>query len=191
MYYQEKIQLDTNTMNSKSKKFLLCGIFVLTNYGGIPLLAEASLGAQKNYYVSQTVHKNWLSTTTKVAYYNNRKEIGHLYYEQLPLSIVVIHTFFVEPSYRNNGYGTCLLHMVCKEIKNGGARMIVIQPGPFEHVGQEFKPVTTNRSERLEQLVRLYTKVGFTVAPHILRYLAACVYKLARLDEDAHYLMIQ
>lgn len=69
--------------------------------------------------------------------------------------------------------------------------MIIIQPGPFDLENGEFKAISNNRSHKLEQLVRLYHKAGFNRAPWLLRTIAGFLYKVVRLDEDAHFLMIQ
>lgn len=168
------------------------GIALLTTIcGTITAQCTSNVTSHTNYYISGPIHKNFFSTTTKAASYLYNEEIGHLYYERLPLSIFVIHTFFIKPIHRNKGHGTRLLEMACNEIKNKGARMIFIQPGPFEQVDQEFRAVTRDKLKKIELLIKLYTKVGFKSAPRVLRYFAAYVYKLVGLQEDAHYLMIQ
>lgn len=134
---------------------------------------------------------SYFTKTTRATVQYASQELGYLYYEKLPFSIYVIHTFFVKPPYRNKGIGTHLLQKICQEIKNQGGIYIFVQPGPFELHNNEFRPVIINKSKKLEQLVHLYKKAGFNLAPPLLTMIAGFIYKLIRLHEDAQYLMIQ
>src|SRR5579864_6973531 len=48
-------------------------------------------------------------TTTEITCYHQHKAVGFLQVTCVPFSIAVIHSFFVYPEYRNQGYGTKLL----------------------------------------------------------------------------------
>jgi GNAT superfamily N-acetyltransferase len=150
------------------------------------LVAQDSI----NFLESKSEAFSYFTKTRRISAQHDNKELGYLYYEKLPLSIYVIHTFFVKPPYRNKGVGTHLLQKTCQEIKKLGGRYILVQPGPFDLYNTMFRSVITNKNKKLEQLVCLYKKVGFNLAPRLLRVIAGFIYKLIRLDEDAQYLMI-
>lgn len=154
------------------------------------LLIRTINAHELKFYTAPDLQTSCFSTTMKTSCLHNNYELGYLYYEKLPLSIYVIDTFFVKPPYRNRGIGTHLLQKTCQEIKKHGGRYILVQPGPFDLYNSEFRPAITNKNKKLEQLVCLYKKVGFHLAPQLLRMIAGFIYKLIRLDEDAQYLMI-
>lgn len=152
---------------------------------------EAILEQEKQHFNIKTLNKNFLNTTKKITYYYQDQQVGYLYYERLPLSLFIVHTFFIRQENRNQGHGTALLQFACNKLKYVGARKIIIQPGPFEREGNKFIDVPTNeRTQRLDQLARLYKSVGFSPAPRIVRCLAKYLYKIINIDEDAHYLVI-
>lgn len=139
----------------------------------------------------KTVHKGFFDTTKKITAHENGREIGYLYCEQFPLSLFVIHTFFIQKENRNQGHGTALLAYACHELKKAKARKIFIQPGPFERQGSVHLPVAPQeRAQKIQALVRLYKRAGFVPAPHILSRCAGYLYRLVGIDEDAQYLMM-
>jgi GNAT superfamily N-acetyltransferase len=153
------------------------------------LFAQIISGAE---FVTQVAEKGFLHTTQKITCYNGGEAIGYIYYEHLPLSFFVIHSFFIRRHNRCQGHGAALLEFTCHKLKEMKARNIFIQPGSFEHDDNGMLIIVPReeRAERLAAIIRLYERVGFHFAPRILSFCARYLYKLMGIDEDARYLMV-
>ncbi|MGE0009408.1 MAG: GNAT family N-acetyltransferase [Candidatus Babeliales bacterium] len=130
---------------------------------------------------------------TKIGCSIDNTEVGFLKYTKAPfLSYYVLHTLYVHPEYRKQGYGTQLLAYACDYLKALGAQKIYVQPGPFEIVpdGNIFKTEDVS-GEKLKALVSFYQKNGFTKAHAALMCCALMAYYCISLDEDANYLMVK
>lgn len=140
---------------------------------------------------SQINRSNWLFEKTKVICHNNDSEAGEIWYAKIPfLSTYILYNFYVHPSQRKQGIGNALLEYVCNCLQKK-ASIIFIQPGPFEkeNVLEKALSSETVRQERVEQLVSLYTRVGFKPAHWSLIYCCRALYYIIGLREDANYLM--
>ncbi len=131
-------------------------------------------------------------TTTEITCYHHNKTVGYLQTTQLPFSMYVIHSFFVYPEYRNQGYGTKLLNYTCAHLHQRKARSLFIQPGPFEYSNDTFERITdpSERKAKMEQLIKLYTRAGFHTVSRPIASLVAIAYKCCGIPEDARYLMV-
>jgi GNAT superfamily N-acetyltransferase len=131
---------------------------------------------------------SWLGVThTKMLYKVDDCIVGCLHCTNLFNCLYVLHTFYIKPEHRGKGYGSKLLLHGCDVVKKIGAKRVFVQPGPFEI---DVKTVN-NYSARLQKLVAFYKGRGFIIVPKLMSNLATLVYKVARIDEDAAYLMVK
>lgn len=146
-------------------------------------------------FVTVSVNQSFFKKTYKITYINNHCEIGYLYYEQFPLNLFVIHSFFIIPKNRNQGHGLALLEFACCELEKAGARKIFIQPGPFEQISHGTTKLMGvpghEQAVRLAQIVRLYKKAGFVRAPQGLSFGAKYLYKIIGIHENSALLMVK
>ena len=123
-------------------------------------------------------------------------EIGFLSSIKIPcFNWYILYDFFVEPECRNNGYGRRLLAYAIAHAVKSGATRIFVQPGPFERKDEEYVSVVgTERTVRLEQLMKLYQSYGFTRATQgwgrCMIPLLWCLYRMAGINEDPRVLMV-
>jgi hypothetical protein len=80
---------------------------------------------------------------------------------------------------------------ICDLIKQQGATRAYIQPGPFEIVNGQAVGVGPLYTEQMKRLVAGYGKYGFKLTNRVTSKLAAALYYIARIDEDAHYLLVK
>lgn len=153
----------------------------------ICLLSLATARSQGIY-----IHETIDSRETVIHYMIQKKEIARIAIRKAPLfHFYIFHTLYVLPEYRNGGIGKNLLEYACKYVKTQGASRIYIQPGPFEldEQGCLIKP-TAQYDERMDKLLTLYRKCGFTAASKSLTYCAYLLYTCMRIDEDSAHLMV-
>ncbi|HLB94049.1 MAG TPA: GNAT family N-acetyltransferase [Candidatus Babeliales bacterium] len=133
--------------------------------------------------------------TYKITYIHNHCKIGYLYYEQFPLNLFVIHSFFITPKSRNQGHGLALLEFACCKLEKAGAKKIFIQPGPFEQSSYSTTKLMgvpeQEQAVRLAQIVRLYKKAGFVRVSQKLSFCAKYLYKIMGIYEDSDLLMVK
>lgn len=144
-------------------------------------------------FKTQIIESNCLSEDIKINLRNDNQTIGFVYYTSLLFKIYIVHSYFVFPKFRNQGYGKKLLSYALSVLKDEGARLIFIQPGPFEIKNNRFEnlPRGSEREVSIKKLVKLYKSKGFNLAPKIISWGACPIYKLAGIDEDSQYLMIK
>jgi len=148
---------------------------------------------QDDVFKTSLVGSNSLTTEVKINLEHGNQAIGFIYYIQLPFKIYVIHSFFVFSQFRNLGYGKELLKYAMNTLKAAGAKLIFIQPGPFELKNQQSEnlPIGVERTLSIKRLVKIYHLNGFKFAPRIISLGALLVYKAARIQEDPQYLMLK
>jgi GNAT superfamily N-acetyltransferase len=136
--------------------------------------------------------KGWFYNETKISYVVDNSKVGSIYAVHLPRSNYILHTFFIAPQCRNQGYGTELLIYALNYLKQKDANKIFIQAGPFEIINDQCQNIAkgNERNKKLQQLVNLYKKVGFKLAPVSISKIAWLIYKVGGIDEDSKYLMI-
>lgn len=130
---------------------------------------------------------------TRIVCFDDNHEIGYISYTKAPFfSYYILHTFYVHPTYRKQGYGTQLLNYASNYVEQLGAQKIYVQPGPFEinKNGYLIKPKDDSQ-EKLKTLVSFYEQHGFTPASTALIYCAQMAYYSISLDENANYLMVK
>lgn len=143
-------------------------------------------------FVTRTFHKGIFHITIKITVGASEQKLGFLYCEQLPFSIGILHTLFITPEYRNQGYATALLVHACYTLKRRGTRTLFIQPGAFERDNDKHLELSPEEhTRRLPLLAHLYKKVGFRYAPRILCQCAGLLYIALGIDEDSRYLMVR
>lgn len=141
----------------------------------------------------ECISSGFMYNENKICYYLDGQEIGFLSYTKMPLfSFYILHTLYVHPQYRNNGYGKYILEYACSCLKKLGASRLYIQPGPFE-INEDGYLVTALASYdgRLESLIEFYRKSGFIFASKLLACSAYFLYKCVGIDENAQYLMVK
>ncbi len=140
-----------------------------------------------------TVDSGALSNETQITCFEDNSKIGFVSYTKVPCSyFYVIHSFYVYPEYRCQGYGEKLLKQACEHVKALHASRIYIQPGPFEIINGYTKNIHgQDRKKRMQSLVKLYSKCDFTGVDLITMTLACLAYKIMNIDEDTDYLMVK
>jgi len=154
------------------------------------LISCGCMLAEKSYDIT-LLKQGWFLSESKILCIDAEEEIGFIYLVELPYSYAVLHSFFVFPHYRNQGIGKDLLHYACMHLKQKGIQKIYVQPGPFDLNGDHFEKIDhePERPARLKKLLKLYKSAGFEYSTQILSKIAACVYAVIGLGEDAQYLM--
>jgi GNAT superfamily N-acetyltransferase len=124
--------------------------------------------------------------------YNKDKRIGFISYTKTPIvPFYIIHSLYVQPQYRGQGYGKKLLLYVCDIIKTEGGRRAYIQPGPFEIVNGCAVNVDSLYQEKIQRLIELYKKCGFKSVFYPMTLLASMLYTIMGIQEDPRYLMVK
>lgn len=132
-------------------------------------------------------------TDACINYEIDNTTVGFVSYTKVAGVVGVIHSLFIYPQFRNKGNATKLLDYTCNVLKEQGAYVMFIQPGPFDLTKQGFQNIAAGdeRTIKLQKLVKLYTAVGFKP---VHKCVAGCVrlaYYLGGLHEDARYLMFR
>jgi GNAT superfamily N-acetyltransferase len=123
--------------------------------------------------------------------YDDEQNVGFASYTKIPLtSWYILHSGYVYPEFREKGYGQALLLHICDVIKQQGATRAYIQPGPFEIVNGQAVGVGPLYTEQMKRLVAGYGKYGFKPTDRVTSKLAAALYYITRIDEDARYLLV-
>lgn len=132
------------------------------------------------------------SSDGNVNLYNEDKRIGFVSYTKMPIvPFYIIHSLYVHPQYRGQGYGKKLLLYVCDVIKKQDARRAYIQPGPFEIVNGCTVDVGALYKQKIQQFIELYKKCGFKSVSYPMTLLADMIYKIMDIQQDAQYLMVK
>ena len=140
----------------------------------------------------RVIHNGYLSTEVEVGILNNTQDlIGTITYLQIPFSIYILHSFFIDPAFRNKGYGTRLLEHVIQLITKRSPRLILVQPGPFELKNGQVQNLTPGpgREQYLHKITAFYARNGFQPAPSVLRKFSHLLYRIIGINEDPQYLM--
>lgn len=128
----------------------------------------------------------------RIEYFSDNHLIGFVSYAKVPLlPIVIIHSLYILPDYRNQGHGSQLVTYVCNHSASQGAKRIYIQPGPFE-IGPNGCLRTSAQPKELlvSKLVRFYKKHQFVEVSKAVSFLAMLIYAFLGIEEDATYLMV-
>jgi GNAT superfamily N-acetyltransferase len=138
------------------------------------------------------------SVVTVVKCHIQDQEVGTVSYMKLPmLNRYIMLSLYVEPEYRNKGYGSALLAYACDCIKATGAKCVYLQPGPFELSRAPEGYLTTTKptgpmlAKKLEHLMAFYKKNGFVPAEQWLIPLVCLAYALMEIEEDADLLVVK
>lgn len=128
---------------------------------------------------------------TKISYHISDARIGYICAVKLPFSQYALHSLFIIPEFRNQGYGTKLLKYTCDYLQQKGAKKIFIQPGPFDLIQDHYENISDHneRAEKLQKLVNLYKRVGFKFTNKAISKIAWLICKIGNIDEDPKYLM--
>lgn len=173
-----------------AKKLKQCALLVFL---GIVSLNFSSAHAHQDTFKHKVIHSGSTQNETKISHHVDDQEVGFITITKTPLfSFYILHTLYVHPQYRHQGYGKRLLKYTCEHATSLGASRMYIQPGPFEldDNGYLIKP-TDVYDERVQALIALYTKCGFTPASKPLTYCAYALYKCMGIEENAKYLMVK
>lgn len=143
-------------------------------------------------FVFKKIGATHLSAETEIQYKDHDTVIGFIRYTELPLSFYIVHSFFVYPAFRNQGNGDILFKYALSVLKARKARLLFIQPGPFDITNHKFYnlPCGKEREEKIKRLINFYRKNGFNYASWMYRKAAAVTYQLAQIEEDSRYLMV-
>jgi GNAT superfamily N-acetyltransferase len=148
------------------------------------------LFSQSFSFSEQIINKNSFAEDVKIELAVDSELVGYLGYTRLPLSYYIIHSFYIYPQFRAQGYGKKLLVYGCDVLKNCKPRKIFIQPGPFELVDGQMIDINGEEEQiALAKLVRLYGSVGFEPVSTWTVGVAFMLYKVLWIDEYAEYLM--
>lgn len=155
------------------------------------LITCASIFSEKPF-TEKVITSGWLYEV-EVSYYEENNLVGFLCYTKIPLlSWYIIHTFYVFPQFRNQGFGKKLLIHTRDLLKKLGAYRIYIQPGPFELQHDMVIKIANQKqhAQALQKLEKLYHAIGFEKVSYIVRTCATIMYLLMGIDEDTTYLMV-
>lgn len=120
------------------------------------------------------------------------QHIGFASYTKIPLlPWYILHSVYVYPEFRRKGYGQALLLHISDLIKKQGATRAYIQPGPFEIVNGQAVGVGKLYGAQMKWLVAYYGKFCFQRTDSITSKLAAILYYIVGIPEDAHYLLVK
>lgn len=147
--------------------------------------------AEKNLTFQIIPSQNFLPTT-KVTLTENDRDLGFMYYSQIPfLNIYIFHTLYIFSEHRHQGNAQYVLKNTLKKLQKQGVTTIYIQPGPFEIKSQTTKNIDQlSREEKIILLVALYQKCGFQKTDATTQFLANIVYKMLNIPENSQYLMV-
>ena len=141
----------------------------------------------------QEVENTFLYHEIRIDCSLNATVIGRVSCRACLFKIGVIHSLFVYPLWREQGFGKQLLKSGCKHLEKEGADYIFIQPGPFDSKDGDIYPVPPgpDREIKLKKLRKLYSLLGFKKVPRFVSVLANAVYHCIGLQEDAADLMVR
>ncbi len=145
-------------------------------------------------YCSDSVFESTSSSSdTEIKMYKDTNLVGFVSYRKIPLvPWYAIHSLYVYPNFRSNGYGSALINHTCLLLKKKKATRAYIQPGPFEL--DDDTPICVspeNRKEKLHSLIRFYERLQFKKAHAGIRICASLFYFFAQIKEDADCLMVK
>ena len=134
---------------------------------------------------------NLFYSDSRMTYIHEGIQVGFIHITQLPFGYSVIHSLYIHPHYRNQGYGKALGMQALDLLKKKGGNKIFVQPGPFELTKSERQTIENHQiyESRLQQLIIAYKRAGLTFSNSSISRLAAILYKILGINENAHYLM--
>ena len=146
-----------------------------------------------NIFQYETVDSGMLSNENKITLFDDTQKIGFVSYTKIPCSsFFVIHSLYVYPQHRNQGFGRKLLLHACDTLHDLDAYKIYIQPGPFEIIhGRGKNIVGLDRQERIKKLCHLYQKCGFAPADFLTKRFAGLLYLMIKIDENSDHLRVK
>lgn len=122
---------------------------------------------------------------------DNNEQVGIVYVAKIPcMPRYILYNLHVSKEHRNKGIATKLLIHAIQEIAQKEGKLILIQPGPYEFGDNGECIQDTRNIEKIEALVRLYTRVGFQPAPSYYQLIATALYYLMGMTEDPKNLMV-
>lgn len=161
--------------------------------GYLTLLFLVYTAQAEKVFVHENLDPKDSEYQSTIVYVVDEKEVGHVSIQKLPLfSFYVLHTLYVYPEYRLNGYGRELIDYACNYLINANASKVYIQPGPFEldTEGHLVRPMQQYKA-REKSLITLYAKCGFSYASLPLRACAYLMYACMGIRENPKHLMVK
>lgn len=159
-------------------------------YSALILCSLSFLLIASERFEVQLLNTGWIQNETRVHLFDDTKRVGFLSYTKTPLlNRYIIHSFYITPKKRNRGYGTRLLLYTCNLLKERGAHMVYIQPGPFELVKGQPQKIQEAREVKIKKLVDLYKRAGFVPANKVTQRCASFLYTCIGIEEDSAYLL--
>lgn len=126
-------------------------------------------------------------TQDKIGINENKQEIGSISFYKIPLTgWYIFYDFYIEPKFRNKGFGKTLLKNSINYLIDLKATRIYIQPGPYELTSG----APENYSEKIQRLIKLYSSFGFIKVSRFFSKLAYLLYWVCSIKEDPQYLMV-
>lgn len=122
-------------------------------------------------------------------YDHQAQKVGHIASYELPVArIVIIHSLYVPPLHRAQGYAQKMLSEVISHYKQQGYSTAYIQIGPYEK-GQYLDEQSDEYHKRILKLQQLYTKFGFQPAPWYEQSVAGLLYPILGIHASSEYLL--
>ncbi len=153
----------------------------------------STFGLPTKQFQHKVLKSGWFTHTVKTNYIVDNQSIGFISSTKiLSKRVYVLYSFYIYPPCRNKGYGRELLIHTCSRLKRQGAKMIFIQPGPFE-LTESGNMKTLDADEyaaRLKKLIAFYKSCGFKMVSGFLSPCASLLYKIIGIPEDSSYLHV-
>jgi len=93
--------------------------------------------------------------------YENQN-IAQILFKESDPKIFLINKIYVEPEFRNKGYGKCTFKYVLEYLINIGAKEIKAIPVPFEMVNGSMKFCSDDDFDKYSKLFEFYKSLGFS-----------------------------
>jgi GNAT superfamily N-acetyltransferase len=80
-----------------------------------------------------------------------------------------LYSFYIEPEYRDKGYGSRLMQFTLDYLARHGYTSVLLIPGPQEMVNGQLTQLDEgpNRDQAMERLLKFYRRHGFVTDPNI------------------------
>lgn len=160
-------------MNNLCKQFYLLSLFFVSLHAK----AEEFQETRCNYFIYEEI---------QILCIDQSEQVGQICIVITPF-FAVLHSLYVNPEHRNQGYGAKLIAHARDKALVYRSR-VFIQPGPFEP-GQKLQRDQAYQ-QRLLWLETYYGKFGFVKAAKPYRWGAGIIYALGNLNENSNYLMV-
>lgn len=142
-------------------------------------------------FKKEIIDSGFFTNEVQIQYFVQSKNVGFVGYTKFPLvKFYVIHSLYIQPQHRNQGYGRNLLQHACQALQQLGATQIYIQPGPFE-ISESYMPNAEAKHRNIQKLVRFYESEGFKLVNWFTSFMANILYKIIGIDENSSYLMVK